>query len=211
VVSIQPAAIAIGPTRVPISTFLETFAAVGLPTALFLTYTFVKRARIPAIIKRIDELIRAISRGEKVEVKLIPREQVIAAILREDLSIVGVEPRVEKYIPVELADRIVPLLVESGMKDKEAYTMSLELKTASPVDREKLLESVGIPGETSARIIQTIEEYEEKQAPLRKPKERKPKEEAEEEPKEAEEEPKEEAEEEPKEEPKEDKEPEDLS
>jgi hypothetical protein len=172
VISIKEKTIALAPgIRVPVSTFLLTVAAIALPTGLFLTYTFIKRARIPYIIKRIDELIKAISRGEKVTVKLIPRDKVIGDILREELAIVGVEPRVEKYIPVEIADLIVPLLVESGMKEKEAYAMTLELKTAAPAQREKLLESVGIPGETTARIIQTIEEYEEKQAqaPIRKP------------------------------------------
>nr|MDO8079531.1 hypothetical protein [Candidatus Freyarchaeota archaeon] len=181
ILSIKERTIALAPgVRVPVSVFLITVTAVAIPTGLFLTYTIVKRARIPAIIKRIDELIRAISRGEKVTVKLIPREKVIADILREELAIVGVEPRVEKYIPVELADLIVPLLVESGMKQKEAYAMALELKTAAPAQREKLLESVGIPGESSARIIQTIEEYEEKQAqvPIRKPRGREPIEEA---------------------------------
>lgn len=172
VVSIKEKAIALAPgVRVPVSTFIITLAAVAIPTGLFLTYTFIKRARIPYIIKRIDELIRAISRGEKVTVKLIPRDKVIGDILREELAIVGVEPRVEKYIPVEIADLIVPLLVESGMKEKEAYAMTLELKTAAPAQREKLLESVGIPGETTARIIQTIEEYEEQQT---KPQIRKP-------------------------------------
>ncbi|WXG39630.1 MAG: hypothetical protein WED07_02150 [Candidatus Freyarchaeum deiterrae] len=190
VVTIKERAIAIGPTRVPVSTFLITLAAIAIPTSLFMGYTFLQRARIPAIIKRIDELIRAISRGEKVTVKLVPREKVIADILREELAIIAVEPRVEKYIPVELADLIVPLLVESKMKQKEAYAMALELKTAAPAEREKLLESVGIPGETSAIILQTIEEYEEKQVPIRRPRVKEPTEEepAEEEAKESEEE-----------------------
>ncbi|MEM3586001.1 MAG: hypothetical protein QXO71_01650 [Candidatus Jordarchaeaceae archaeon] len=155
--------------RIPLTMFLAIVLAVAIPTIAFSTYTYIKRVRIPAIIKRIDELIKAISRGEKVTVKLVPRDAVIGNILREELAIVGVEPKVEKYIPVELADLIVPLLVESGMKEKEAYAMALELKTAAPAQREKLLESVGIPGETSARIIQTIEEHEEKQAVIRKP------------------------------------------
>jgi hypothetical protein len=172
-ISIKEKTIALAPgIRVPMSVFLIAAAAVCIPTGLFVAYALIKRARIPAIIKRIDELIRAISRGEKVTVKLIPRDAVIGNILRGELAIVGVEPRVEKYIPMELADLIVPLLVESGMKEKEAYAMALELKTAAPAQREKLLESVGVPGETSARIIQTIEKYEEKQAVIRKPSEK---------------------------------------
>jgi predicted HAD superfamily phosphohydrolase len=166
-----------------------------------------RRAKIPAIIKRIDELIRAISRGEKVTVKLIPREKVISAILAEEFAIVGVEPRVEGYVPVEIADLIVPLLVESGMQEKEAYALVPELKRATPSEREKLLESIGVPGELSAKIIQTIEEFEEKREPMRKSRgeaEREPTEEIEEEPKEE----KEEREVEEPKEPEEDKEPE---
>ncbi|MBS7270650.1 MAG: hypothetical protein KIH10_17660, partial [Candidatus Freyarchaeota archaeon] len=155
ILSIKERTIALFPgIRIPVSVFLITLAAILIPSSLFLTYTAIKRARIPAIIKRIDELIRAISRGEKVTVKLIPREKVIAKIIREELAIVGVEPRVEKYLPMELADLIVPLLVESGIKEKEAYALVSELKTATPSERERLLESVGVPGEISAKIIQ---------------------------------------------------------
>ena len=155
--------------RIPLTMFLITLAAVAIPTAAFGAYTYIKRARIPYIIKRIDELIKAISRGEKVEVKLIPREKVIGDLLREELAIVGVEPRVERYVPVELADMIIPLLVESGMEEKEANALALELRTATPAERERLLESVGVPGELSAKIIQTIEEYEEKREFIGKP------------------------------------------
>ncbi|MHA1604622.1 MAG: hypothetical protein ACTSWF_08230, partial [Candidatus Freyarchaeota archaeon] len=155
--------------RIPLTMFLITLAAVAIPTAAFGAYTYIKRARIPYIIKRIDELIKAISRGEKVEVKLIPREKVIGDLLREELAIVGVEPRVERYVPVELADMIIPLLVESGMEEKEANALALELRTATPAERERLLESVGVPGELSAKIIRTIEEYEEKREFIGKP------------------------------------------
>jgi hypothetical protein len=193
--------------RIPLSMFLITVAAVAIPTASFAGYSLYRRAKIPAIIKRIDELIRAISRGEKVTVKLIPREKVISAILAEEFAIVGVEPRVEGYVPVEIADLIVPLLVESGMQEKEAYALVPELKRATPSEREKLLESIGVPGELSAKIIQTIEEFEEKREPMRKSRgeaEREPTEEIEEEPKEE----KEEREVEEPKEPEEDKEPE---
>lgn len=177
VLSIKEKAIPFGPWRIPVSVFLLTLAAIAIPTTAFVGYSIYKRAKIPAIIKRIDELIKAISRGEKVTPRPILREKVVSAILSEELAIVGVEPRVEKYIPVELADLIVPLLVESGMQEKEAYALAVELKTAPPADKERLLESVGIPGETSARIIQMIEEYEEKQEPFRKaPRRKTPKE-----------------------------------
>ena len=168
VLSIKEKAIPFGPFRIPVSVFLLTLAAIAIPTTAFAGYSYYKRAKIPAIIKRIDELIRAISRGEKVTVKLIPREKVITDLMREELAIVEIEPRPIRYIPVELADLIVPLLVESGMQEKEAYALAVELKTATPVDRERLLESVGIPGESSARIIQTIEEYEERQEVFRR-------------------------------------------
>jgi len=146
--------------RIPFSILSIAAACIATPTIGFTAYTSIKKARIPRAIKRIDELIKAISRGERVEVKLISREKVISSILAEELAIVGVEPRVERYIPVELADRIVPLLVESGMKEDEAYALAVELKTAAPAERERLLESVGISGETSARVLQIIEEEE---------------------------------------------------
>jgi len=80
-----------------------------------------------------------------------------------------VEPRVEAYVPVELAQRLIPLLVEAGMGEREAYALAVELKTATPAEREKLLESVGVPGETSERIMKLIEEEEERREAFRKP------------------------------------------
>jgi len=154
---------------IPRKYFLMMLGAVAVPSVLAVGYAGYKRAKIPPVIRRIDELIKAISRGEKVDVKVIPRSEVIGRILREELAIVGVEPRVERYIPVELADRLVPLLVESGMGEKEAYALAVELKTATPAERERLLESVGVPGEISARVIQIIEEEEERAEGFRKP------------------------------------------
>ncbi len=155
--------------RVPLTTFLLTTLAVVVTVSAFTGYSLLKRARIPAIIRRIDELIAAISRGEKVDVKLITRESVISRVLASELDIIGLEPRVEVYVPVELADRLIPLLVESGMAENEAYALAVELKKATPAEREKLLESVGIPGETSARVIEIIEEEEEKAQGFLKP------------------------------------------
>jgi hypothetical protein len=154
-------------TRLPLSTLLTYLGllALAVPAVGFVAYTFVKRARIPRIIKRIDELIVKISRGEKVDVHLISRDSVIQKIMREEISIVGVEPPVEEYVPKELADFIVPLLVEAGIKEGEAQALAKELKTAKPADRERLLESVGVPGEISEMIMQTIEKYEEMQKP----------------------------------------------
>ncbi|MEM3562114.1 MAG: hypothetical protein QXR19_02675 [Candidatus Jordarchaeaceae archaeon] len=155
--------------RVPLTMFLAIVFSVAIPVGAFSTYSYVKRARIPAIIRRIDQLIRAISRGEKVTVRLIPRDRVISKILAEEVAIVGVEPRVEAYVPKELADLLVPLLVESGLKENEAYVLVTELKKAAPAERERLLGSVGVSGESAARIIHIIEEEEEKAKILTKP------------------------------------------
>ncbi|WXG40070.1 MAG: hypothetical protein WED07_04485 [Candidatus Freyarchaeum deiterrae] len=155
--------------RVPLSLFLVAFFAVAIPVVGFTSYMYVRRARIPVIIRRIDELISAMNRGVRVDVRLIPREKVISRILGDEVSVIGVEPRVEAYVPIELADRLVPLLVESGMGEKEAYAMVAELRKATPTKREKLLESVGVPEETSERVLQTIEKEEEKSELLRKP------------------------------------------
>lgn len=155
--------------RVPLTMFLIVFFSVSIPVCLFTGYIYVKRARIPPIIRRIDQLITAINRGEKVEVKLIPRDKVTSRILAEALSIVGVEPRVAGYVPTELMDRLTPLLVESRMAQNEAITLATELKKATPTERERLLQSVGVPGETSAIIIKIIEEEEDKAKVFKKP------------------------------------------
>ncbi|MEX2753006.1 MAG: hypothetical protein Q6366_014220 [Candidatus Freyarchaeota archaeon] len=161
--------IPIANVRVPKTTFLLVISAVAIPTISFTAYAYIKRARIPAIVKRIDELITKISRGEKITVKPIPRIQVVEAVLRQELAVVGIEPKEERYVPVELEQLITPLLVESGMNPDEAHTLILELKKVKPTEREKLLESVGVPGEISAQVLQMIEEEEERREALKKP------------------------------------------
>ena len=160
--------------RVPLTTFLIIIFSVAIPISAFSVYSYAKMARIPAIIRRIDQLIAMISRGEKVDAKVIPRESVISRVLAGEMATVGVEPRVEAYVSIELINRLVPLLVESGMKEQEAYALAIELKTATPVEREKLLESVGVSGESSTRIMQIIEEEEEKATTFLKPQVRPP-------------------------------------
>jgi hypothetical protein len=150
--------------RVPFTIFLVVVLAVAIPVCAMTGYTYIKRARIPAIIKRIDELILAINRGQKIDAKPIPRENVISKVLTYETSIVGVEPRVKEYVPVEITDRLVPLLLNLGMTENEAHALITELKKATPTQREKLLETLGVPSETSTIIMQTIEEEEEKKA-----------------------------------------------
>ncbi|MEX2753404.1 MAG: carboxypeptidase-like regulatory domain-containing protein, partial [Candidatus Freyarchaeota archaeon] len=150
--------------RVPFTIFLVVVLAVAIPVSAMAGYSYVKRARIPAIIKRIDELILAINRGQKIDAKPIPRETVISKVLTYETSLIGVEPRVKEYVSIELTDRLIPLLTEIGMTENEALTLIKELQKASPAQREKLLESLSVPSETSTTIMQTIEEEEERKA-----------------------------------------------
>ncbi|MEM3525872.1 MAG: hypothetical protein QXV37_00525 [Candidatus Jordarchaeaceae archaeon] len=148
--------------RVPISMLLVALFAMALPGSGFSGYVYYKRARIPALVRRIDQMIVAMSRGEKVDVKIFPREKLTSKILAEELSIIGVEPRLEAYVPLELAGLIVPLLAESGMSYHEANVLVTELVKASPSEREKLLQSVGVPEEISATILKIIEDEEDR-------------------------------------------------
>jgi hypothetical protein len=148
--------------RVPITMLLVILFSMAIPVGGFSGYVYVKRARIPALVRRIDQMIVAMSRGEKVDVKVFPRERLTSKILAEEMSIIGMEPRMEVYVPLELAGILVPLLAESGMGYHEANALVTELLKAAPADREKLLQSVGVPGEMSATILKIIEEEEDK-------------------------------------------------
>lgn len=148
--------------RVPITILLLVLISMAIPVSGFSGYVYVKRAQIPAIVRRIDRMIVAMSRGEKVDVKIFPRERLTSKILEEEMSIIGMEPRMEVYVPLELAGLIVPLLAESGMDYHEANALVTELMKANPADREKLLQSVGVPAETSATVLKIIEEEEDK-------------------------------------------------
>ncbi|MEM2144104.1 MAG: hypothetical protein QW279_01990 [Candidatus Jordarchaeaceae archaeon] len=148
--------------RVPITILLIIFSSMSIPVSGFSGYVYVKRARIPALVRRIDHMIVAMSRGEKVDVKTFPRERLTSKILEEEMSIIGIEPKMEVYVPLELAGLIVPLLAETGMGYHEANALVTELVKASPADREKLLQSVGVPVEISATILKIIEDEEDK-------------------------------------------------
>ncbi len=148
--------------RVPLTLLLAIVGAVAIPTASFATYSYVKRLRIPAVIRRIDALIDAIAKGEPVTVgKPLTRDAVVERLLREELAVVGVEPRAVRYVPPEVADRLVPLLVEIGKSEGEAHAILAELRASTPAEREKLLETVGVPPDISATILQELEKEEE--------------------------------------------------
>nr|MDO8062864.1 carboxypeptidase-like regulatory domain-containing protein [Candidatus Freyrarchaeum guaymaensis] len=132
--------------------------AVLAPPASLAGYITVRRIRTPPIIRKIDSLIEAIEKGKPFRVeKPLSRESVIKSLLAEELAIVGVEPRVEAYVPVEMADKLVPLLVESGLSEETAIALLRELRSITPAERERLLASVGVPSEISAIIMRELE------------------------------------------------------
>nr|MDO8082366.1 carboxypeptidase-like regulatory domain-containing protein [Candidatus Freyarchaeota archaeon] len=149
--------------RVPMTMLLLLIFSMAIPVSGFSGYVYVKRARIPALVRRIDQMIVAMSRGEKVDAKIFPRERLTLKILAEEMSIIGMEPKFEVHVPLELAGLLVPLLAESGMGYHEANALVTELVKAIPADREKLLHSVGVPGEISATVLKIIEEQEDKE------------------------------------------------
>ena len=132
--------------------------AVVAPPASLAGYITVRRIRTPPIIRKIDRLIEAIEKGKPFRVeKPLSRESVIKSLLAEELAIVGVEPQVEAYVPVEMADKLVPLLVESGLSEETAIALLRELRSITPAERERLLASVGIPSEISTIIMRELE------------------------------------------------------
>ncbi len=149
--------------RIPLTMFLLMSLAVVAPPASLAGYVYVKRMRIPPVIRRIDELIKAIQRGAKVEVKKpLTRDDVILSILWEEMAFIGVEPRIAT-MPVEVVDKLVPLLVESGLSSEEAVAVLRELRASEPADRERLLASIGVPPDVSVAILSELEKQEEKE------------------------------------------------
>jgi len=148
--------------NVPYRVFAAILVSVLVPASAFASYVYVQRARIPPIIRRIDYLIERIGKGLPVEVgKPLTRDSVIEQLLREELALVGVEPRAVRYVPPEVADRLVPLLVEIGKSESAAHAILAELRASTPAEREKLLETVGVPPDISATILQELEKEEE--------------------------------------------------
>lgn len=144
--------------------FLVVSLAVIAPPASLAGYVYVRRMRIPPIIRRIDSLIDAIQKGARVEVKKpLTRDEVILSLLWEEMKLVGVEPRIAA-MPVEVVDKLVPLLVESGLSEEEAVAVLKELRASAPADRERLLASIGVPPDISAAILGEFEKQEEEEA-----------------------------------------------
>ncbi|MHA1606486.1 MAG: hypothetical protein ACTSWP_02925 [Candidatus Freyarchaeota archaeon] len=160
--TIKEKSVAVGPLRIPFTFFVVLVLALTVPAAGFASYVYIQRARIPPIIRRIDQLIERISKGLPVEVeKPLTRDAVVERLLREELAVVGVEPRAVRYVPPEVADRLVPLLVEIGKSESEAHAILAELRASTPAEREKLLETIGVPPDISATILQELEKEEE--------------------------------------------------
>ncbi|MEM4445921.1 MAG: hypothetical protein QW461_01250 [Candidatus Jordarchaeales archaeon] len=163
--------------RVPLTILAVLSLAVISPPASLASYVYVRRLRMPPIIRKIDSLIEAIEKGKPVEIKKpLTRIDLIKSLLMEELAIVGVEPRIEAYVPAEVFDKLLPLLTEIGLSEDVAVTLLKELKANPPAERERLLASVGVPPDISTIILSELEKEE-----TRKEEERKEKEEREEE------------------------------
>lgn len=142
--------------------FVVLSLAVIMPPTSLAGYVYVRRLRTPPIIRKIDRLIEAIEKGEPFEVeKPLSRMDMIKGLLWEEMALIGVEPRVVAYVPAEIADKLVPLLVESGMSEDAAVALLGELRANPPAEREKLLATVGVPPDISAIILKELEAEEE--------------------------------------------------
>ncbi|MFB0559729.1 MAG: hypothetical protein ACETWM_00665 [Candidatus Lokiarchaeia archaeon] len=148
--------------RIPFNIFLTVLLAVAIPVSTFSGYMYVKRVRTPRMIRRINQIAEAINRGEGIDVKLVPRDTILTRILAREALIVGVELGPDVYLPVELADRLVPMLTEVGLTEEEARAILIELRKLNPADREVLLASIGIPVEIGGLILQLIKEEEDR-------------------------------------------------
>ncbi|MEM2830851.1 MAG: hypothetical protein QXZ14_11410 [Candidatus Jordarchaeales archaeon] len=148
--------------RVPLTMFAVLSLAVISPPASLAGYVYVRRLRTPPIIRKIDRLIEAIEKGEPFVVeKPLTRMDMVRSFLWEEMALIGVEPRVVAYVPAEIADKLVPLLVESGLSEDVAVALLGELRANPPAERERLLASVGIPPDISAVILRELEREEE--------------------------------------------------
>jgi len=148
--------------RIPLTLFIILGLAVISPPASLAGYVYVRRLRTPPIIRKIDRLIEAIEKGEPFEVeKPLSRMEMVKALLWEEMALIGVEPKVAAYVPAEIADRLVPLLVESGLSEEAAVALLGELRANLPAERERLLASVGIPPDISAIVLRELEKEEE--------------------------------------------------
>ncbi|MHA1383747.1 MAG: hypothetical protein ACTSR3_08350, partial [Candidatus Helarchaeota archaeon] len=139
--------------------FYTIVIAVAIAIAAVSIYVVVKSARIPYVIKKIDETIKAIDKGkQEVNVPVMKsKEQIYQELFGGDYSVLDLESPIK---PTKAAtssiDEFKDLLTSmKGVKMtlKEIENLKSKLSQMPKEEGLKLLESMGIPPDASERLI----------------------------------------------------------
>ncbi|MHA1895093.1 MAG: carboxypeptidase-like regulatory domain-containing protein [Candidatus Helarchaeota archaeon] len=141
---------------IPLPYFILIVIAVGAVVAIFAGYYGVKRARIPFEIKKIDETIKGINKNKKLEYPVLrSKAEIFEEMFGENWAIIGLTTPIKGKKKISEDDFIDVLssIKKVRVTAYEAETLKSKLISLPENEAMKVLESMGIPPDTAARLI----------------------------------------------------------
>ncbi|MHA1379453.1 MAG: hypothetical protein ACTSRG_13850 [Candidatus Helarchaeota archaeon] len=139
--------------------FYTIVIAAAVAIAAISIYVAVRSARIPYVVKKIDETIKAINKGkDQINAPVMKsKEAIYSEMFGSDWAVLDMEPPIKpKKAAVESLEQFKDLLISMKsikMTDKEIENLHLKLSKLPKEECLKLLESMGIPPDASERLI----------------------------------------------------------
>ncbi len=139
--------------------FYTIIIAVAVVIAALSIYTAIKSARIPYVIKKIDETIKFIEKGkDKINSPIMKsKELIFLEKFGSDWQVLSLEPPIK---PIKVRDETIEefkdlLYSMKGIKMtiKEIENLKLKLRKISENEATILLQSMGIPPDASEKLI----------------------------------------------------------
>ncbi|MHA1383305.1 MAG: DUF2341 domain-containing protein [Candidatus Helarchaeota archaeon] len=135
--------------------FYTIIIAAVIAIAAVSVYVSIKRARVPYVIKKIDETIKAIEKNKpEIDVPVMKtKEKIFLEKFSNDWGAIDLQPPIT---PTETMAEFKDLIVSMKsikMTEKEIENLKMKLNQASKEEGMKLLESMGIPPDASERLI----------------------------------------------------------
>lgn len=119
-------------------------------------YVTVKQVRIPYVIKKINESIKTIdkNKGELSAPVMKSKEKIFLEKFGGDWETLGLEPPIKPTKAISEFKDLLGSMKSVKMTDKEVENLKLKLSKVTKQEALKLLQLMGIPPDTSERLIE---------------------------------------------------------
>ena len=139
---------------IPMSWFFIIIGTVAATVTVFAAYAYVKKARIPYVIKKIDETLKIIEKNKPSAAVPVTKmkHELFTNIFKEEWNIIGLTPPTigkEKGL-----NEFMDLLLSTNVKlsQTEAQKLMMKLKPLSKEEGIALLRDMGIPPDMCERL-----------------------------------------------------------